>query len=93
MFGYNYLHAAMADLFSLNQEFNNHEEFNNHIIMYEDQTNFSLSKYDSRKMVTHCSHMGKNANDYPNLDYYYYYLRCSRGGQFKSKKKGWCYFP
>ncbi|XP_074102242.1 uncharacterized protein LOC141529541 isoform X1 [Cotesia typhae] len=77
----------MANLFFINQEFFKSEDFDNVVKKYQNETQYTLSKYDSRTMETYCRKSGKNVDDYPNLSHYYYYIRCSRGGSYVPKRK------
>ncbi|XP_074102239.1 uncharacterized protein LOC141529538 isoform X1 [Cotesia typhae] len=77
----------MANLFFINQEFFKSEDFDNVVKKYQNETQYTLGKYDSRTMETYCRKSGKNVDDYPNLSHYYYYIRCSRGGSYVPKRK------
>ncbi|CAD6227405.1 GSCOCG00011997001-RA-CDS [Cotesia congregata] len=77
----------MANLFFINQEFLKSEDFDNLVERYQNESHYTFGRYDSRTMQTYCQNNGRNVDDYPNWSHYYYYMRCSRSGNYVPRKK------
>ncbi|XP_074111120.1 uncharacterized protein LOC141535188 [Cotesia typhae] len=77
----------MAHLFWVNQEFDDSKKFDDLLEQYRNKTKYEFGQNDSRTMKAHCEKFNKNINEYQNLQYYYRYVHCRRGGKYVPKKK------